>query len=503
MAMTINQSVMFNTDQRMTAWDIYLAVMCGVDDISPLFGTRSGVLQRINQEEEWSKNNWARAKEYLFSMLVGSAVLDSITLVPVELAYKSLLKKAHENVEEAKQSILDQSLELFKKDLESGIAYYIIDGQNRSINAIAKFFNNEFPLGLKTLSGRNSDGENVTFHGKKYDDLDDEQQEFVRNIELPLIIAESGQIDDFMDALIAKNEGLPWLAWMKMCTKKSWMPYRDMLWKITTNKVVRQTLNKIQGSVYTFDKNGHDLFVSEMLIWMNTKKQPNKESMHEDFFEGRKEISQTKCDKLKAYIVDFGKGYQKIKTFTNVELRNYIMLRYALDYPLEFDKIDVPRWEIKQKVEFTNQYRVVNKALLNEKGAKKHHTSPNGKKTLVKVPGYYPFACSLPEPERLDERIRFLLKAFSGRLTELQKQNVILVTAEEEEITLEEIYANNPIEVSSGRTLRATEVTHETLDIGHLRARNNGGNNSIENKVMQDLSHNRIMQDTDIELGDQ
>ena len=74
---------------------------------------------------------------------------------------------------------------------------------------------------------------------------------------------------------------------MKMCTKKSWMPYRDMLWKITTNKVVRQTLNKIQGSVYTFDKNGHDLFVSEMLIWMNTKKQPNKESMHEDFFEGR------------------------------------------------------------------------------------------------------------------------------------------------------------------------------------------------------------------------
>jgi len=497
----MDQKVVFNTELKMTLWDIYQAVKVGVDDTAPLFGTRAGVLQRINQEEDWKKNNHARAKGYLYSVIVGSGVLDSIIILPVELAYKSMLKKAHENVDETKKEILDRCLKTFKEDLDDGIGFYIIDGQNRSLNAIEKFFSNDIPLGLKVLTGKNSNGETVSFHGRLYKELDEEQQEFLRNIELPVIVAEEGQIDDFMDALISKNEGLPWLEWMKTCTKKSWMPYRNTLWKITSNKLVKTTLDKVSGASYSYDKNGHDLFVSEMLIWMKTKKQPMKESMHADFFDGRVEISQTKCDKLAKYIKEFGKAYIKISSFSNVELRNYIMLRYALDYPLEFESIDVPRWDILEVVEFGNQYRVINKLLSNAPGSKKYHTSPgSGKKTLVKIPGYYPFACSLPEPERLEERVRFLLEAFQKEenLANLLKENVVRDTAEVENHTLEEVYANNPVEISSGRKLRATEVTSKTLDIGHLKSKKGGGDNSLANKAIQDLHHNRSLQDTDM-----
>ena len=286
---------------------------------------------------------------------------------------------------------------------------------------------------------------------------------------------------------------------MKEITKQWFTLYRKEIKAIADNPQVKDVLDKISGKDYSYDKNGHDLIVSELLIWMHTKQQVNKPSQHLPYFEGLERIKSSCFEKLKKYILEFNKGYRKTKSIQNVEFRNYIMLRYAIVNRNEFKHIAIPSIKVKMVVDFVGVYKVYNEVLKSDSKGKQIHKLPNGKKSVMKVPYYYPWACSEYDKSFLDQRIKLLSEMFIKGKNILEQHGIIESLEDNMSMpSLEEIYHNNPVEVSVGEKLRPSEVSSEFFDRGHLVAKNNDGKNNIENLAIHKKSHNRSIKDTDL-----
>ena len=496
MSITIKESVEFET-HTMTVSKLKNAVTKGDNGFTPLFSTAAGVLQRINQEEEWKKDNFKRSKEFMNCVITGAGALDNIIIVPIHLVINSLKIKAEINTDIPKE-VWDETIRTVEYDQENGTEYYIIDGQNRLVNAIKGFYEDEYPLGDKLITAIDGD-EEYYMNSKKYSELPKKYQKFIDNIKLNVVVAKKGDIDSFVDSLIAKNEGVSWETWMKLVTKKWFTLYRKEIKTIADNPQVKGVLDKISGKDYSYDKNGHDLIVSELLIWMHTKNQVNKPSQHLPYFQGLDRIKSSCFEKLKKYILEFNKGYRKTKSIQNVEFRNYIMLRYAIDNRNEFKHIAIPSIKVKMVVDFVGIYKIYNEVLKSDSKGKQIHKLPNGKKSVMKVPYYYPWACSEYDKSFLEQRIKLLSEMFIKHKVELERQGIIESLEDNMSMpSLKEIYHNNPVEVSVGEKLRPSEVSSEFFDRGHLVAKNNGGKNNIENLAIHEKSHNRSIQDTDL-----
>ena len=496
MSIIIKESVEFETHTA-TVLKLKNAVTKGDNDFSPLFSTAAGVLQRINQKEEWKKDNFKRSKEFMNCVITGAGALDNIIIVPIHLVVNSLKIKAEIHTDIPKE-VWDETIRTVEYDQENGTEYYIIDGQNRLVNAIKGFYEDEYPLGDKLCTAIDGD-EEYYMNSKKYSELPKKYQKFIDNIKLNLVVAQKGDIDSFVDSLIAKNEGVSWETWMKLVTKEWFTLYRKEIKTIADNPQVKELLNKVSGKDYSYDKNGHDLIISELLIWMDTKHQVNKSSQHLPYFKGLERIKSSCFEKLKKYILEFNKGYRKTKTVQNVEFRNYIMLRYAIDNRHEFKNIAIPSIKVKMIVDFVKQYTIYNEALKNDSDGKQIHKLPNGKKSVMKVPYYYPWACSEYDKAFLDQRIKLLSQKFIDEKDELERLQIIESLKDNMPMpSIEEVYHNNPVEVSVGEKLRPSEVSSEFFDRGHIIATNNGGKNNIENLAIQKISHNRSTKDTNL-----
>ena len=74
-----------------------------------------------------------------------------------------------------------------------------------------------------------------------------ELKKFIDNIKLSVVIAQKGDIDSFVDSLIAKNEGVSWETWMKVVTKQWFTLYRKDIKDIADNPQVKETLDKFKN----------------------------------------------------------------------------------------------------------------------------------------------------------------------------------------------------------------------------------------------------------------
>jgi len=469
----------------------------GDTDFNPVFSTFAGMLQRINQEKEWFKDDYKRCKEFMYCLLTGAGALDNIIIVPVDLVLISLRKKMEKQSEIPKE-IWEATISVINDDKENGTQYYIIDGQNRLVNAIKGYYENKFPLGSKRLSVIDNN-EEVILSGKHYKELSKECREYVDNIELSVLSANKGDIDSFVDSLIAKNEGLPWTDWMKLMTQNWFSLYRNKLRDIGDHPVVQETLNKVSGKEYSYDNNGHDKIISEILIWMETKHQPEKDTQHKPYLAGAvgMTIKPKNYKLLEKYILEYNKGYRKFdKLYTNTEFRNYIMLRYAMDHRNEFPNINIPSIKVGALVDFVNQYRIFNKNL--RKKSINFYPPNSGVNSNQKIPFLFLWACSEKKPQFLERRLELLFKEFIKKQSELETMGIIKTIEDTDPMpSLEEIYHNNPVP-HIGRKLRPSEVSSDKFDRGHIVAKNNGGSNDLSNLVLQDKRHNRSIKDTNL-----
>lgn len=471
--------------------DLYDFSVLGVDSKGARISVKAGELQRALQTIEWEKDDNKKIKEYLASIVKGLAGVDHFIIVPLKLVIQSIKIKI-KNADSEIKPYIERSLQEIESDFANGVEYYLIDGQNRLKNAIVPFFENVVPFGNSSLDVL-IDGLEQSWSNLYYKDLDDDSKTFIDKIEMPVREGISGDIDSFVDALIAKNEGCAWTEWQKTIAKNWWTEYRNVIATVAADPLVRTLFAKIKGNAYSSSKNGYELLISELFIWMDKKYQVNsKIDNHTPYFRGEVGILAANQKRLTGYLRNFAIAYEGVKkNITHTEIRNYVMFRYFIDKPSEFQKLSKLSWNIRHEVEFASEFKVINEVLIKDPKARVYITLPSGKVQKVVRPGSYPWACSNTERDFLLQRVDLLAKAFLKKKDALLNGNVISIK-QDDNYSLEEIYNNNPYD-AEGRKLKAVEVTPEKFDRGHKISKANKGSNSLDNYVLQDKHDNRSL----------
>jgi len=482
----------------------------GLNGEEPEINSAKGFLQRLAQQIEWNRHDRRRAKAYLRSLVKGSGLLDAFVVVPTEL----ILKSVKNNMEDA----IGEELEAWKSVFEyveerigKGAKYFIIDGQNRLNESIIPFFDNDMAFSAnEALVFTGEDGERVNVAGKNFKDLPEGIQNYIWNIQIPFVTATAGDIKQFSDALIWKNEGIAWDEWQKEITDKWYTKFRRQISSIASldegDTFSTNALSRVSGAKFSYDVNGYDLIVAQLLVWMITQVQPKKVEDFSAFFSGLKTVSTAQVAALKRYLKEFTGGYTDNKQVTNTELRNYVMLRYAIDNPKKFPKIAIPNWEVKKGSTFAAVFRTINTLLvknpqsLGEVAPYINHNIRGGVGSKSKRPGSYLYYNSESKPEFLLNRLVILFNVLTDAhgltpdavLDDLWKINTVVEMDSAKMPTLEELYIDNPYD-NKGNAIPVSTLKSDKYDRGHKVAKSKGGSNI--DLVIQEKRENRQTQE--------
>jgi hypothetical protein len=505
-------------------WNLYNAGSLGFESKGSIIDRATGFLQRLAQTSAWTSNDNEKCKEYINSLIKGNSLLDCFVVVPAELLQKTVKMRIISSSGEIKEAW--QEVEKYLEErVQKGTMRFIIDGQNRLFEALVPFFNNQISLSSEHSLTICIDGVDHDCRGRKFKELNSDIQEYIKSIRVPFVTGTRGELEHFCDTLIWKNEGVAWDDWQKMVTKKWFTKYlrqvRQVSDRDTTDPRISNLLGKIAGKDYEYEKNGWDRIVSELLMWMERGVQ-SKNTVEESkaFFDGNFKILQSQVDCLKRYLKEFAEAYSpnvkngadsNSRGITNTELRNYVYLRYALDYPKNenFKGLSVPNWKIQQPPKFAKQFKQVNR-LLMENPEQNYGELPNniiaiknGKRLKGKNPGSYAHSNSFTEKSHINTRLEILFSVLAGRkpesksvFDELVGKNIISAKSDDNVPSMAKIHADNPY-TADGDYIDIMDYDDTSLfDVGHVNPESKGGSN--KDVVLQKKSPNRKLQDNSI-----
>lgn len=490
----IEDAIVFELQQP-TIKELYEAAS---QDDNPTIGVRRGMLQRKLQIIEWRKNERARAKNYIHSLIKGTADSDSLMFVPIELVLNSLYHKLNMAVDKSSKESIQKTIDEVKQDIDDGIQIYLLDGQNRTFEAILPFRNNEFELSKKPLIAI-VNGKKEVLSGKKYKNLSKDVQEFFDNIKVYAHTAQQGDIDTFIDALIAKNSNVGWIEWQRLCSQNTFTEFRKQIEQVFNNDednlIADKVLSHIDNAEYQMEKDGYEKLISELLIWMVTGTQPKLKStnMQSLFFKGEDGmiVPNSLVNKLRKYLREFAQANVKSKSITHILVRNYVMFRFALDSRKSdrFKNILLPYWNIEKNTAFVSEYVLACARLHKDPQAHVvvYFKNPDGTDDTTrkpakrdKVPGYFPYATSDYKPELLTDRIRLISEELLKSEEDLVKENIITVLDETKSPSVEDIANSNGRVDYKNRKLFAKAIVSNTknpLQGGHKKPKIKGGSN--------------------------
>ncbi len=490
----------------------------GVKGVEPQIDSASGFLQRLAQKQEWRKKDGKRAKGYIHSLVKGSSCLDSFVLVPAELILQSA-KLEHDAAVEEEKEAWSGVLEYVKTRISNGVEFFIIDGQNRLNESLIPFFANKLPFDNQPLTFIEINGTKVHCAGKYFKDLSKDIQSYIKNIKVPLVSATSGDIEIFSKALIWKNEGIAWDDWQKLIMNTWYTKFRMQLDSITSedngDAPSRKSLSMVSGQKYSYDVNGHDRLIAEFLIWMEKEIVPTKIEDFVSFFNGTNTITKTQVDLIKKYLKPFGQKYPDKSKISNTELRNYVMLRYVLDNPKRFKKLNVPSWRIAKPVDFVSWYKVLTKELMKnpedygELASYQITTHKDGSTSRSKTIGSYTWANSENGKEFLKSRMETLLRVLTGQndtkkcqkvFNDLKDLGVIVELDDRPTPEIEEVWMNNQND-ADGNSIPISQLAGANYDRGHPTAHSKGGSNA--DVILQKKRDNRQWQEDYEHAGNQ
>jgi len=482
----------------------------------------TGFLQRLAQKTIWQAADNAKCKEYISSLIKGSNLLDSFVVVPSDLLLATVENRIETTSDEIKEAWIEVKKYLEER-VNKGTTRFIIDGQNRLFEAIIPFFNDLIPLPTNqsvtfVVGDKEYDCRSKTFHN-----LSVEIQNWIKEIKVPIVTGTRGDLEQFCDTLIWKNEGVAWDDWQKMVTRKWFTKYlrqiRQLSDRDNSNPIITNLLGKIAGNDYQYDRNGWDRLISELLMWMVRGVQVAKLDEVKLFFEGNYKVSQTQIKSLSTYLIEFGQAYEKnfkngadsekARGITNTELRNYVYLRYAIDNPKKdtFEGLSVPNWKINKGIAFAATYKKYNALLMTKPeqfGELENRLfAKDGSGLSGKNPGSYTFVNSLSKKVSIIARLEILFSVLAGRkeqsrkvLDELINNNIITVSSIDQTPSMAQIHENNPFTADGDVVDIVDHDDTDLFDIGHITPKSKGGSN--KDVVLQKKSPNRKLQDNPI-----
>ena len=471
----------------------------GVNGIEPAIDSASGFLQRLAQQLMWRYLENARSKSYLRSLVMGNALLDSFVVVPAELLKKSVTVNAKQSNEEQKEA-WDIVLKYINERIENGAEFFIIDGQNRLNEALVPFFKNKIPFDTKEgLLITDTKGDVHDIRGKFYRDLPLDIKKYINNIEVPFVKAISGDIEKFSETLVWKNEGIAWDDWQKTLMNQWYTKFRRQISSIaskddeTGDTPSIAILDKVSGAKYSYDVNGFDRLVAELLVWMDCKNQPTNPKEYNKYFSGGETVLDSSVTSLKTYLKELSLTYKDIKSITHTELRNYVMLRFVLENPSKFktQNFVIPNWKIMASVDFASWYKVINKVLMKkpeslcELPSTKVYKSADGTETSSKNPGSYNWYNSESGKDFLLNRVAILLRVLTGKNIEhmgasiyskLINEGVVVEMDTEPMPSYEEVYLKDSND-TDGKSIPISKLNSKYVNLGHNIAKSKGGSN--------------------------
>ena len=285
---------------------------------------------------------------------------------------------------------------------------------------------------------------------------------------------------------------------MKFLTKNTFTEFRAQIEKVFEEDgiVADRVFTNLGTDSYKFDNDGYERFISEMLIWMHSQKQPvlNKIDGHVQYFQGLPGciIPDIFVTDLKHYLNEFAKygclkkdkksGKMFYSKNCHGMVRNYVMFRFMLDHKDKFThKFAVPDWKPKNKTEFVPQFILKHEALYEENGALIPVKGVNNKGQTVtntlKVPLFFPWANSEYLEQYLDQRLIKLIEFFENDREDLLKEDVIRVDIDSPLKTESKMFDENPYDYK-GRKLKASQVVRKEVERGHKTPKSQGGSNT-------------------------
>lgn len=482
MSIIIKDAITYSP-RSLTLWELYLKGSKGKDSVQAEIGVRQGMLQRKLQQDEWRANERQRVKDYLFSLVQGSAVTDSFMIVPIQLVLSSLYSKLKDAVDSSEKETIKDTIKDIETDKNEGVKFYLLDGQNRLFEAITPFFNNEVGLSnLKQIAVDEDTHEEISLSGKLFKDLPTKVKSFFKNTKVTIHQATQGDIDQLISSLIAKNSGVTWIDWQILLTKNTFTRFRKQIGTVTDDSfIVDKVLSKITKAEYAYRKDGYELFISELLIWMKTKTQPKTAStnMQVQFFKGEdgNVISDSMVTSLKKYLREFAKSDVIKKLTSHITVRNYVMLRYALDHPKQFPTLNIPHWKVEKAAEFVAKFIMVHDLAYKDENAYSRITDKNGKFIKKdKVPGYLPFYNSSYDRDLLLGRLTFYFDNLV-KLKELQDLNIVTVIDNTPMPDMIKVAVDNDMKDYNNVPLIGVEVVNGKFERGHEIPKSKGGSN--------------------------
>ena len=419
----------------------YIVQTKTLTEINDLFNsgkldTYSVWLQRLKQKDKWAKNDWEKARSYLFRLLTSGSCSKSIfTVVDIDMLIDTIEGRLEFSTsKDVRFDIFNVMVEDLKIMKEKGCKHLLLDGQNRLEYVIKRFFNSDMnwylinkisqkPTTIKFVKR----GDNDTWYEKQsftYAQLSAEEKDVVDNIKIVFAEGKQGQIDDFIDDLIDDNSGEYWNSFEQKITALRTLPFlvnttmsgypRNPKTKTKIKPIpefvqVLDKVGKLTGD-YHFEKKGYQKFICELVqydmigsikldysvMWDNTKHKDISKS-----FENVKNFFRA-IGKCSGFPLSRQVGGKNIFA-TKEMLRNFYMITQILGdgvkgYTIPLDKIKNLRalYDAYEKFDTFKRDRIKNSEDFMKSG-----TSDT---TLIPTPGTYIWAQKDVRPEVLQVR---------------------------------------------------------------------------------------------------
>lgn len=471
-------------------------------------------LQRLQQSRKWRANRCEKAKSFLYSFFKGNSLITPFYLISIDILKEyvenDLLVERNDTI----RLIYNEMLQDLVNYKSNGAQYILLDGQNRLFEAIVPFFKGELLSNDYRKSFRFTvDGQNVNINNFRWTDIDLDQRIKDAFYNTQVIVAEgvAGDIHSYIDSIVDLNNGESWTKFETTIIRPAALSYKlnrdifhdPLIQSLFGNDTISGNVSSMSGA-YEVQKKGDGRFMAELIYGVKNECRSgfgNESAVCSMIIESDKP-SLDAYARVKSYLSFISstldcpqnlKCKDAEKPLSKNSLRALVLMLDMMlnktntmyrDCPIKLrslSDIKAPKTIFEELIKWHNHQ--VNR-----------ETNPKDFKDGKELPGTYVFNTQGINPDNIIERLKFICK---------------FVTDSSDEWVAKRYIENTSIDYKSKELLLMKESGYkdpyskakpiiglrDKVHVDHIRSRNKGGTDSIDNLQVINAKSNLIKSD--------
>lgn len=451
-------------------------------------------LQRPLLKEEWTRNDYKAARDYMASVWKGTFGLDGFSMVSID----ALIEKLQTEFSQTDNSAYDKALQELIQHRDKGVLFLCLDGQSRSFLSMIPYVKGEVN-GL----GDSADGIQLEIDGKidkqllkttKYLDLPTEVRGLLDAKELQVtLVSDFYTFKDIIDTLVNKQKGWSWSPFQVVKQENRFGKFVVGLIELFSTRegerfssLWNEKMTRVKNE-FKFNRDGHQNFgiVASTLLtdgqWSDkvASKLRGVESPDKNSFERVFKYSNELL------------GIRKDSTVIS-ELINWIVFRWVVDGGSRTNPLYL-------QLGHTGRYKVINPSALLEKFITTHLVLKGSKKNphpvswmmnpltneWVRIDQGYSHANENQSTQSITSRMTTFISHFPWK--ECIEEGILQEHQAMPSMT--DVVLKNNFEDLNGKPLNVLNLGQ--YDRSHKVSQKNNGDNGLDNLVVEDASSNR------------